>query len=78
MAYEPTYPGESITPEWLFTELQRVASEMPKPSVLQLDVLTIEPERPQDGMLAFADGTSWNPGAGRGTYERRSGAWVKL
>lgn len=78
MAYEPTYPGESITPEWLFTELQRVASEMPKPSVLQLDVLTIEPERPQDGMLAFADGTTWNPGAGRGTYERRSGAWVKL
>lgn len=78
MSYEPTHPGEDVTTEWLFSELQRVASEMNKPSFLQLEVLHIEPARAQDGTLAFADGTDWNPGAGAGTYERRAGAWVKL
>ena len=78
MSYEPTHPGEGITVEWLYYELQRVSSEMYRPDVLRLEVLHIEPERPQDGMLAFADGTDWNPGSGAGTYERRGGAWVKL
>lgn len=78
MSYDPTHPGESITVEWLYSELLRVSSEMYKPDILQLEVLHIEPERPQDGMLAFADGTDWNPGSGAGTYERRGGAWVKL
>ena len=78
MSYDPTHPGENITIEWLFNELQRVSSEMTKPRLLEFEVLTIEPEKPQDGPLAFADGTAWNPGSGRGLYERRASAWVKL
>lgn len=31
-----------------------------------------------DGMVVYADGTSWNPGSGEGLYERRAGAWQKL
>lgn len=78
MPYEPTHPGENITVEYLYAELQRISANIYKPSVLELEVLHIEPERPQDGTLAFADGTDWNPGAGAGTYERVGGAWVKL
>lgn len=78
MSYQPEHPGGEITIEWLYRELQRVSAGMVAPVQLQFDVLTIEPERPQDGMLAYADGTSWNPGAGAGLYERRGGAWVKL
>lgn len=78
MPYTPQHPGEGITVEWLFSELQRISSEMGRPNELQFSVLTIEPTRPQDGLVVYADGTAWNPGSGRGLYERRSGAWVKL
>lgn len=79
MSYEPTHPGEGVTSEWIYQELLRISSEMPKVSVQQFEVLTIEPARPQVGMAAYADGTDWNPGAGEGLYEYRSDlAWHKL
>lgn len=45
---------------------------------LNLATLTAEPYTPTDGDLAYADGTTWNPGGGAGFYGRVSGAWVKL
>ena len=45
---------------------------------LTLPVLTAEPT-PADGMVAYADGTSWNPGAGgEGVYAYYGAAWNKL
>lgn len=49
-----------------------------KQSILQLDVLTAEPLVPSDGMIVYADGTSWDPGTGEGFYGYESGVWVKL
>ena len=49
-----------------------------KQSMLQLDELTSEPAIPVDGMVVYADGTSWNPGSGEGLYGYENGAWVKL
>jgi hypothetical protein len=44
-----------------------------------LDVTTVEPVKPQQGNIRYADGTSWNPGSGEGIYfYNSSGAWVKL
>lgn len=37
--------------------------------------LYAEPEKRREGMIRFADGTSWNPGSGEGLYQWRSGAW---
>jgi hypothetical protein len=31
-----------------------------------------------EGLVAFANGTDWNPGSGAGLYEYRGGAWNKL
>jgi hypothetical protein len=31
-----------------------------------------------DGVLAYANGTDWNPGGGKGFYYWNSSAWVKL
>ena len=31
-----------------------------------------------EGLVAFADGDSWDPGSGAGLYEYRGGAWRKL
>lgn len=47
-------------------------------SLLQLDILENEPPTPFNGMVVYADGTSWNPGAGVGFYGYQNGAWVKL
>ena len=38
-------------------------------------ILTAVPTTPVDGMLAIADGTTWNPGSGKGLYRYDGGAW---
>jgi hypothetical protein len=76
--YEPTFPGEGVTPQWLYNELQRIGTGMREPSGLLFDVLHVEPGRPQEGLVVCADGTDWNPGAGAGLYLRIGAAWVKL
>lgn len=43
-----------------------------------LKVTFAPPLRPREPMIRFADGTSWNPGAGRGLYLYASGIWTKL
>lgn len=81
MAYTPSvYPtGQDIT-EYLYRELLRISSDL---RLIEegrgLPVRHVEPtEKPREGMLVFADGTDWNPGAGAGYYEYVSGAWNKL
>lgn len=78
MSYIPTFPGEGVTPQWLYDELQRIASEMYRPTASTYETLHVAPERPQEGMVATADGTDWNPGAGAGIYQYRAGAWNRL
>lgn len=38
-----------------------------------------EPAKPRNGMQAFADGTIWDPGSGRGlyVYNGNTSAWVQ-
>lgn len=36
------------------------------------------PTRPREGLTVGADGTNWNPGAGKGVYTYYSGVWNKL
>ena len=44
-----------------------------------LDVVYAEPDKPQQGDIRYADGSTWNPGSGEGIYFRNSAAaWVKL
>ena len=41
-------------------------------------VLYAEPLKLYEGLFAFADGTEWDPGSGRGLYQYVSGGWEKL
>jgi|TARA_R110002110_G_scaffold147060_2_gene337088 hypothetical protein len=45
-----------------------------------LEVVYAEPDKPYQGDIRYADGTSWNPGGtGEGIYfYNAAGAWVKL
>ena len=45
----------------------------------QLNKLTAPPKSPQPGWIAYADGTSWNPGGGEGYYGYKAdNAWHKI
>jgi len=56
-------------------ELQRRLDELEESF---FKVTFVPPIKPRETMIRFADGTSWNPGAGRGLYQYVSGAWTKL
>lgn len=59
-------------------EFARLAGALGEQISVELRPVFREPTKPREGMLVFADGTSWNPGAGAGTYEYRGAAWHKL
>jgi hypothetical protein len=39
------------------------------------DTLYAAPKKYGEGTTVKADGTTWNPGSGGGTYQYRAGAW---
>lgn len=62
----------------LTEELQRISQSMNDATELELRGSRHEPDRPREGMIVHADGTSWNPGGGQGTYRYQNGLWVKI
>lgn len=82
MTYEPTRTPVIRDVEelrrFLDEELQRLSESLQRADFSQLRELHVEPKRPRDGMIVYADGTDWNPGSGEGFYGRENGAWVKL
>jgi hypothetical protein len=82
MPYSPQPPTSINNLEelrqWLEDELRNIALAVNETQVVDLRPSYRAPDRIRDGMLIYADGTSFNPGAGAGTYERKAGAWVKL
>lgn len=78
MSYLPTFPGENVTPQWIYDELQRISLALTAPGLLNFEVQFDPPSKLADGMFAIADGTSWDPGSGGGPYVYFSGAWHKL
>lgn len=79
-AYEPEVPptDESQLAFYLQTELQRIASAISDAQHADTAKEYVEPTKPREGMVRFADGTNWNPGNGEGLYIYRSGAWARL
>lgn len=84
MTYSPT-PGPRVdTAEaqrllrWLeqeFLALARWSNE--EEAGMWLQPLAVEPAKPRAGLLAYADGTNWNPGSGEGLYRYSvAGSWV--
>lgn len=77
----PTDPSQVGV--WATSEFERVLNGLEAPFTHELiDVLNEEPGRKLAGkvMLCFADGTNWNPGAGRGLYlyDPQTAVWSKI
>lgn len=62
--------------EYLQQELRRLAGVLSELDQGRRDVLYVEPAKPRDGQLGYADGVTWNPGSGVGLYYRKSTDWV--
>lgn len=60
-------------------EFLKIAQEQTQFDFVQLNPQHRAPKRPRAGMLVYADGTDWNPGAGGGVYVfTLGGTWSKL
>jgi hypothetical protein len=74
-------PGPmTFTLEGITRELQRISqATYGAVPFLQFSPLAAAPDKPREGMVAYANGTNWNPGGtGAGLYVYVSGAWAKL
>ena len=81
MVYRPTNFIGGTQEEfqaWVRNELERLSLDLNETIALDLRPVYRAPDKPREGMIISADGTSFNPGAGAGAYERKGGAWVKL
>lgn len=76
--YSPLPPAD-LKDQYAYQELLDLARAISESqSELQLQVLYVAPEKPRAGMVAHADGTSWNPGSGAGPYAYIGGTWTPL
>ena len=80
--FPTTPPGDSELDSlvrWLRHELELISTALQETTALDLRPIYAAPTRPRAGMIVYADGTSWNPGAGEGVYTYTlAGAWSKL
>lgn len=82
MPYYPKIPVsiESVADlrAYVEDELKLIAEQFQQHEILDFRILAAAPNKIHDGMVIYVDGVNFNPGSGRGLYERRSGIWVKL
>lgn len=78
--YTPNEVPAEYNPEYLQEELRRIAAQLQAFEVPYIILVpqNVAPAKLQEGMVANADGTNWNPGAGAGLYEYVGAAWNKL
>lgn len=81
MAYNPSRPpvqADNALAKWAEEEFRIIARQFNEFEILRLTVLNVVPTKPRNGMIAYADGTNWNPGSGEGPYAYINGVWTKL
>ncbi len=60
-----------------FEKIERVLTDPPV-RLMSFVKLYAAPAKPYDGLTVYADGTTWNPGAGQGVYTYYGAAWNRL
>ena len=63
---------------YLQREIRRISAAVSFGAARHLDEQSVAPAKPRDGDVAFADGTLWNPGSGRGPYMFWAGTWHSM
>lgn len=63
---------------FLREELARISAAIAALAAGHLDKTYVEPEKPRDGMVRYADGVQWNPGGGAGVYFYNGVMWIQM
>lgn len=61
-------PDDPALPQWIERELSRAATSISERPFVQFVSRGTAPEKPREGMVAYGDGSGWNPGYGEGLY----------
>ena len=64
--------------DYLFHELNRLSDIIFNLDVMRLEQTNVDPDKPRDGDIRYADGTNWNPSGGVGIYAYIGSTWTKL
>ena len=77
--YTPAPPtqDEDLS-RYVYNELNKVAASIRALAEGHLEVSYAAPVKPREGDIRLADGTTWNPGSGKGVYCYYSSAWHLL
>lgn len=79
MHYSPgPIPSLDNIPLFLNQELRNIASALTSANTHGIDKTYVEPNKPYDGQIVYADGTNWNPGSGAGIYYYNGAIWKLL
>jgi len=73
VTYVPTSADE--LPRYLNDEIPRLWAAIKALAAGHLDTTYVAPEKPRQGDLILADGTSYDPGSGVGVYVYYNSAW---
>lgn len=78
--YAPGDPPQDAAQlqRFLREELQKIQASLQALAAGHLDKTYVVPTKPRDGDIRYADGTSWNPGAGQGIYYCKGTTWTLL
>lgn len=74
----PAVPDVSALARYVQNETQRIGDAIDFGHARSIEFLHVPPQKPFEGLTVGADGTNWNPGAGKGVYTYYSGTWNKL
>lgn len=78
MSYQPNPINDgSIIGQYLNTELHKLADSLQNLEVdsTAFKIWNVEPDKPRQGELYYADGTNWDAGSGEGLYLYSAGQW---
>lgn len=64
--------------QFLSRELQKLSIALNSQPYEQFEPVTAAPPRPGQGMVVYADGVGWNPGAGAGLYVYTGSLWLPV
>lgn len=72
----PTDPSQ--IPRYLQDEILKIQAAIQALADGHIDMTYAAPAKPREGDLRLADGTTWNPGSGKGIYAYYNSTWNKL
>ena len=75
---DPIFLDMGPTESYLLRELEKVQTQFDLAVAKTILFLGTPPERIYEGLTVGANGTTWDPGSGKGIYTFYDGGWKKL